>query len=81
MILLMTTARPEKAPWYVAKKAAPLGLAYIAAVLEQGSFQVEILDNYLLNKPIEDVKQTVRKLSPEIVGIGCSSNTYYRHRN
>src|SRR3972149_1162696 len=74
----MTTAPPEKSPWGAANRIPPLGLAYIAAVLEKEGFEVEILDNYMLKKPIEDVKLQVKKLNPEIVGIGCSSNTYQR---
>ena len=78
MILLMTTAPPEKSPWGAANRIPPLGLAYIAAVLEKEGFEVEILDNYMLNRSIEDVKLQVKKLNPETVGIGCSSNTYQR---
>ncbi len=48
MILLMTTMLPEKSPWGMAGKLAPLGLAYIAAALEKKGFSVEIYDNYLL---------------------------------
>src|SRR4030067_112553 len=78
MIFLMTTAPPEKSPCVIANKIPPLGLAFVAAALEKDGFKVEMLDNYLLNKSINDVKQTVKRLSPEIVGIGCSSNTYQR---
>ena len=74
----MTTAPPENAPWYLGKKLPPLGLAYVAAALEKGGFQVEILDNYLLKKPIGNIKQMVRRLNPEIVGITCGSATYHR---
>ncbi|MCK5628593.1 radical SAM protein [Candidatus Bathyarchaeota archaeon] len=72
----MTTAPPEKAPWYHGRGLPPLGLAYVAAALEKASFQVEILDNYLLNKSTEEVKQIVIKLNPEIVGMTCGSATY-----
>ena len=68
MILLMTTAPPIKSPWGVPGKLPPLGLAYVAAALEKGGFQVEILDNYNLKKPIEQVKQEIKRLEPEIVG-------------
>ena len=40
MILLMTTMLPEKSPWGMAGKLAPLGLAYIAAALEKKGFEV-----------------------------------------
>jgi hypothetical protein len=36
----------------MAGKLPPLGLAYIAAALEKNGFQVEIYDNYLLERPI-----------------------------
>jgi anaerobic magnesium-protoporphyrin IX monomethyl ester cyclase len=77
-ILLMTTAPPSNAPWYQGKKLPPLGLSYVAASLEKAGFQVEMLDNYMLNKPIDEVKQLVQGFSPEIVGITCGSATYTR---
>ncbi len=74
----MTTAPPLKSPWGMAGKLPPLGLAYVAAALEKNGFHVEIFDNYLLERPIEEVKLEVRKRAPEIVGITCSSLTYTR---
>lgn len=76
MILLMTSAPPLNSPWGLPMRLPPLGLAYVAASLEKAGFQVEMLDNYVLNKPIDEIKQTVRRLNPEIVGITCSSATY-----
>jgi anaerobic magnesium-protoporphyrin IX monomethyl ester cyclase len=76
MILLMTTAPPANSPWGLSAGLPPLGLAYVAAALEKSGFQVEILDNYLLKKPLNDVKQLVKRLNPEIVGITCSSASY-----
>jgi radical SAM superfamily enzyme YgiQ (UPF0313 family) len=77
-ILLMTTPPPKKSPWGMAGKLPPLGLAYIAAVLEKDSFQVDILDNYLLETPIGKIKEEIKKRAPELVGITCSSLTYER---
>ena len=77
-ILLMTTAAPSNAPWYQGKKLPPLGLSYVAGALEKAGFQVEMLDNYMLNKPIEEVKQLLARLNPGIVGITCGSATYRR---
>jgi anaerobic magnesium-protoporphyrin IX monomethyl ester cyclase len=77
-VLLMTTAAPSNAPWYQGKKLPPLGLSYIAGALENTGFKVEMFDNYLLNKPIDEVKQLVARLNPEIVGITCGSATYRR---
>jgi anaerobic magnesium-protoporphyrin IX monomethyl ester cyclase len=76
LILLINPAPPPNSPWYIGQKVPPLGLAYIAAALEKEGFHVEIVDNYLLEKPIDYIKQTVRRLGPQIVGITCSSVTY-----
>jgi len=74
----MTTAPPIKSPWGVPGKLPPLGLAYVGAALEKADYQVEILDNYHLKKPIEQVKLEIKRLEPEIVGITCGSVTYRR---
>jgi radical SAM superfamily enzyme YgiQ (UPF0313 family) len=74
----MTTAPPTKGPWIHGRLFLPLGLAYVAASLEKAGFQVEVLDNYLLEKPIDGVKLEVKQRNPEIVGITCSSATYSR---
>jgi anaerobic magnesium-protoporphyrin IX monomethyl ester cyclase len=74
----MTTAPPEKGPWIHGRRFLPIGLAYVAAALEKIGFQVDMLDNYLLEKPIDEVKSELKRLNPEIVGITCSSATYSR---
>jgi anaerobic magnesium-protoporphyrin IX monomethyl ester cyclase len=78
LILLMTTAPPSDGPWFLGKKLPPLGLSYVAAALEKAGFQVELLDNYMLRKPLDEVKLLVGKLNPSIVGITCGSATYNR---
>jgi hypothetical protein len=78
MILLMTTAPPANGPWYLGRRLPPLGLAYIAAALEEDGFQVQIFDNYLLKKPIDEFKLLIKDSKPEIVGITCGSTTYAR---
>jgi anaerobic magnesium-protoporphyrin IX monomethyl ester cyclase len=47
----------------------PLGLAYIAAVLEQNNIPVEILDANALNLSSSKVVNYIKKTSPSIVGI------------
>jgi anaerobic magnesium-protoporphyrin IX monomethyl ester cyclase len=76
LILLINPAPPTKSPWYTGRKDPPLGLAYVAAALEKEGFHVEIVDNYLLEKPIDYIKQMVRRHKPRIVGITCGSATY-----
>jgi anaerobic magnesium-protoporphyrin IX monomethyl ester cyclase len=72
----MTTAPPPHSPWGLSMRLPPLGLAYVGAALEKADFQVQILDNYNIKKPIEEVKKEIRRLEPEIVGITCGSVTY-----
>lgn len=78
MILLMTTDPPKESPWGLGRRFPPLGLSYIAGSLEKAGYQVEMLDNYLLKKSISEVKEHVKKLSPQIVGITCGSVTFRR---
>ncbi len=54
----------------------PLGLAYVAASLEKAGFEVRIIDNYVLNMPIDRIKKIVKQFNPKIVGITCGSTTY-----
>ena len=72
----MTTSPPEKAPWIHGRRLPPLGIAYVAAALEKAGHPVQVIDNYLLEKPLDQVKLEIEKLQPEIVGIACGSVTY-----
>jgi len=54
------------------KKIHSSGLSYVAAALEKAGFEVQVIDNYLLEKPVDQVKLEVEKLNPETVGITCS---------
>ena len=74
----MTTAPPENGAWYLGKRLPPIGLMYVAAALEKAGFEVQMLDNYLMKKPIGEIKQIVTNLNPQIVGITCGSATYTR---
>lgn len=75
MILLINPDLPES-PWGPSRMLPPLGLTYIAAVLEKQGFEVKIFDNYLFKKPIDHIKLLVKKLNPKMIGIGCNSINY-----
>jgi anaerobic magnesium-protoporphyrin IX monomethyl ester cyclase len=75
-VLLMTTAPPENSAWYHGKALPPIGLMYVAAALEKAGFQVQMLDNYLMKKSTEEIKQLITQINPQIVGITCGSATY-----
>jgi anaerobic magnesium-protoporphyrin IX monomethyl ester cyclase len=74
----MTTAPPENGAWYLGKRLPPIGLMYVAAALENAGFKVQMLDNYLMKKSIEEIKQLITQINPGIVGITCGSATYPR---
>lgn len=76
MILLMTTSPPKDSPWGLGRRFPPLGLSYIAGSLEKAGFPVQVIDNYLLKKPIDVIKQEAKRLAPDILGITCGSVTY-----
>ena len=69
----MTTAPPKNSPWSTPIRLPPLGLSFVAASLEKAGFKVEMLDNYLLKKSSNELKEIVKKIKPTIVGITCSS--------
>ncbi|MEM0488426.1 MAG: radical SAM protein [Candidatus Bathyarchaeia archaeon] len=76
MILLINPAVPPNSPWGPPKLLPPLGLAYVAASLEQAGFHVEILDNYLYRESPEQIAMLVKEKKPKIVGISCNSVNY-----
>ena len=49
----------------------PLGLAYMAAVLEQNNFEVKIIDCPVSGIDHEKLKTELSSFQPTIVGIGC----------
>ena len=59
----------------------PLGLAYIAAVLEQHGYKVSIIDAPALNMTYKDIAKNVYEEKPGIVGIQALTPTIYNAFN
>ena len=55
---------------YVDKSYPPLGLGYIAAVLEKEGYNVKLID--LIDTPFEDVEKILKKEKPEVIGVSCN---------
>jgi radical SAM superfamily enzyme YgiQ (UPF0313 family) len=55
---------------YVDKSYPPLGLGYIAAVLEKEGYDVNLID--MIGTSFEDAEKIIRKERPTIVGISCN---------
>lgn len=51
----------------------PLGLAYIAAALEQAGYQVNIIDAKAESLSLESIVRRVNAIGPQIVGINAST--------
>jgi len=56
----------------------PLGLAYLASVLEQHAIQVDIIDAPTLGMSLNDVVDKAEKTQPDIVGISILTPTASR---
>ena len=55
---------------YVDKSYPPLGLGYVAAVLEKDGVNVKLID--MIDTPFEDAERILRKEKPNVVGISCN---------
>ncbi|MDD5959169.1 MAG: radical SAM protein [Methanobrevibacter wolinii] len=55
--------------------APPLGMAYIAAVLEKNNYDVSIVDACALDYTLEDLSKRIKKENPDIVSISALTPT------
>jgi anaerobic magnesium-protoporphyrin IX monomethyl ester cyclase len=60
----------------VASIQQPLGLAYLAAVLEKNAHEVSIIDAAVLNYSDEQIISETRRRAPDVVGITCVTPSY-----
>jgi anaerobic magnesium-protoporphyrin IX monomethyl ester cyclase len=58
------------------KKSPPLGLAYLAAVLEQKGFSVKIADMSTIGLSCDDIKKQIITDKPRLVGISFMTNQF-----
>jgi anaerobic magnesium-protoporphyrin IX monomethyl ester cyclase len=66
---MMTDVLLIHPPYAWPKKSHPLGLAYIASVLEQDGFTVQIIDMDPMGMSIADLRGELIKIRPKIAGI------------
>ena len=57
--------------------APPLGLAYIASVLEKRDVDVKIIDAPALGAEFKEIVDFVERKKPLIVGVTCTTPSYY----
>ena len=53
----------------------PIGIGYLASVLEQNGFEVEIIDACIENLSIEIIKDRIERSAPDAIGIGMLTGT------
>jgi len=63
-------------PYSYPKKSPPLGLAYIASVLEKEGYSVKILDMSVLDMPYRNLGKEISFSKPKVVGISFMTNQY-----
>ncbi|MDG6223371.1 MAG: radical SAM protein [Candidatus Bathyarchaeota archaeon] len=54
----------------------PLGIGYLAAVLEKNGFEVNVIDLQALPLPLNEVESELRKRKPDLVGLTSTTLTY-----
>ena len=64
-------------PYTYPKKSPPIGLSYIAAVLERAGYSVTIADMSVLGMGYEELRQLLREAAPSLVGISFMTNQYH----
>ena len=74
-ILLINPPHINSKYKFIGLVAPPLGIAYIAAVLENGGFDVEIIDGSALEMSWGEIEAEIRKVSPQIVAITALTPT------
>lgn len=62
----------------VGNSQQPLGLAYLAAVLEKEGYRVKIIDSPTLNYSIDEVIRKTLEYQPDIIGISVLTTTFNR---
>ncbi len=60
------------------KVSPPLGLGYVAAVLEDEGVEVEIVDMHVERMTVPELQEHVNSFQPDVVGIGTLTPTFYR---
>jgi radical SAM superfamily enzyme YgiQ (UPF0313 family) len=75
-VMLTTARRPDPGTTclHYGDLRPPLGLGYIAAMLEQHGVEVRIVDNYLA---VRDMTEEIDNFSPDIIGMYMHTPGYY----
>jgi len=73
-VVLANPPYPEDVPQAV---FIPLGISYLAAVLEREGFQVDVVDCQVAKFSQKDLEDKFKSLNPQIVGVTAATVTYF----
>ncbi len=76
IVLINPNPLPES-PWYSKQPVPPIGLMYIAAVLEKEGYEVIIIDAYLERLRQIELSKRIIEQDPDIVGITTDSCNFH----
>ena len=71
--LLVSVPTKQLTSFHRDNPSIPLGLAYLAAMLEKEKLEVSVVD--MCENSIEDIKGIIKEHNPDIVGISCFTQT------
>lgn len=74
-VLLINPPYTESKYKFIGLVAPPLGIAYIAAVLEQNDIEVEIIDGSALELEWDELKNQIARSAPDLIGITALTPT------
>lgn len=74
-IMLINPPQTNSKYKFIGVVAPPLGIAYMAAILEENNFDVNIIDASAMNMTWETLKNELKRISPQIVAITALTPT------
>jgi len=74
-IVLIKPDVPKNAPIGKLPPYLPIGIAFLAGVLEKEGFDVVIIDNYLMELSQNSLAKEIQFIKPDIVGVSCNIAT------
>ena len=73
-VVLANPPYPEDVPQAV---FIPLGISYLAAVLEQNGYEVDVIDCQVSRPSQKELEDKFKSLNPDIVGVTAATVTYF----
>ncbi len=73
-VVLANPPYPDDVPQAV---FIPLGISYLAAVLEEKGYKVDVVDCQVNRPPQKEMEDKFKSLNPDIIGVTAATVTYF----